>query len=285
MNIYDFLKKESNNNTIKKKKIEFNNKYMEYKEFKKLGKSFFKETKPKIFTKDLDDKSYKLLKNKNLGNKIISSYEHIKYITSIDDLYLANFIYIITESAKDNSGYYKTIIDNLDNDDGSIFEKKHNINEIIQLVNIYSESHPKLKKINECVLYNNDKLQIEIYNNYEEDLAYFYHLFLLELAYYEWKYKSFNIIAKKCPVCNEIYYSKGERCSICSKKINAIRSNINQKCKRRRNKLKNYIDKYHLPIDIVNETNNLLNVYKNSFEDLSALNELISKIQNELSIK
>ena len=180
MNIYNFLKKESNNNTIKKKKIEFNNKYTEYKEFKKLGKSFFKETKPKIFTKDLDDKSYKLLKNKNLGNKIISSYKDIKYITSIDDLYLANFIYIITESAKDNSGYYKTIIDNLDNDDGSIFEKKHNINEIIQLVNIYSESHPKLKKINECVLYNNDKLQIEIYNNYEEDLAYFYHLFILE---------------------------------------------------------------------------------------------------------
>lgn len=302
-------------------KIPFNRIYELYTEFKALGKDLYKnygETSYKIIIDENEVKLQWLDENiydkaqKNLTYLLTSKYSinnedlGLYNIRKKDILNFAAFVYLCSKSVEKyykiqnltkkyataeyqkTMDFFKKYMKIYENKIEREFElsdlgkipiivekmesKKSNISQIYEKLK-YTDNIPNNANIDKIKSELNVIMPYIIFNNL---MSILFHFFKLEIVYY-----SFLIEEKKkphlCKICHKWVIGK---CN-CVTFNNSYRSNINKKCKNRKDKLKWYLDEFDNFIftKYKHEIKQVLN-QRGHWQDLPKLEKLINDVEN-----
>ena len=302
-------------------KIPFNRIYELYTEFKALGKDLYKnygETSYKIIIDENEVKLQWLDENiydkaqKNLTSFLTSKYSinnedlDLYNIRKKDILNFAAFVYLCSKSVEKyykiqnltkkyataeyqkTMDFFKKYMKIYENKIEREFElsdlgklpiivekmesKKSNISQIYEKLK-YTDNIPNNANIDKIKSELNVIMPYIIFNNL---MSILFHFFKLEIVYY-----SFLIEEKKkphlCKICHKWVIGK---CN-CVTFNNSYRSNINKKCKNRKDKLKWYLDEFDVFIftKYKHEIKQVLN-QRGHWQDLPKLEKLINDVEN-----
>lgn len=293
MNVKNYLKENTLNCLLKGEIIDFNYFYSQYLKFKKLGNEIFKDNKiNKITVIDNEVKIPINFASKNIySNNIIKWEENLYIKKNIDEhINLAIFSHKLTKALKKkldegtiSSNFEKEISDIIEiyiNNKNSL-EYKDVISELPIIIQKFGIANNYVNDIDEILLYRDDLLRN--YLNFANIFSLFFHYLKIEIVFYTHKSLYNSKPSKTCTICHKPHYSNVSLCKTCNdKRINEIRS-ANAKCKRRRDKLKEYIVQYNDVIspELIKKVKEILKK-EHTHLDLQKLDLLKKEIEKEL---
>ena len=283
-----YFKDYLSNCLFKEEKIDFKIFYEEYKLFKKIGDDLTKKYpikkisvyKDKIIipnrfinTKIDTDKIFANFINAN-DNDNINSYVNLAILTNAISSFLKKYRYHKSGNKKSEElKLDKTIIELID---------KISIDDLIKLIPEAINKYGKDNNyhINEKIRNILDTIKVEIYLDFDSKYSLYFHLLIVEIAFYTHKLYYNAKPTKICADCLKPHYDNSKFCKSCRDRHARIRRATNKKCKNLREKLNSYIEKNIVPIELQKLVIELVEgPHKNT--DLNELENLCNIIENK----
>ncbi len=282
MTLKKYLKENLSNCLLNDERIDFETIYQKYNNLKAICGSLAKEYDTKITVSNkgiiLNIHNFKKM---NLSYFVSNNKE--------DDAYLFTIINGITYTLKKIASRIKYSKNHIDLD-FTFIETINNITHldfillIPKLIKNLEEKY-NFNTISERFIPENDNsVGLVNYLNFKDNNSEYFHMFLVEIAYYTFEIEHGSGQPKICPICHEAHYQHSKYCKKCNDKRNNERRKANAKCKRLRKRIKNNLikNKNMIPTNIYRDANDVIYNPNHKYTDLKKLIQIDSTIKNIL---